>query len=55
MIVDVRLVQTRIPEKAFDEATRMAAEAGVSLAAWLRGLVLQATGVNGLGVKVAEE
>lgn len=51
-VVDVKLMQTRVPVRAFEEAVRLASEAGVSHAAWLRGLVLRETRVNGRGKKV---
>lgn len=48
-------VQTYVPKKAHAEAIRMATEAGISVADWLRQLVLRETGVNGRGRKTDKE
>ena len=50
-----KLMQTRVPEPACDEAERRAAAAGISQAAWLRQLVLRETGFDGNGKKIPNE
>jgi len=52
---DLKLMQTRVPERAYEEAERLAREEGVTLAAWLRRLVLSTTHVDGTGKKIKKE
>lgn len=45
----LKLIQTRIPDKALVKIEKLAAREGLSNAAWLRQQILKLVGVDGLG------
>ena len=49
--VNTKLIQTRLPKRAFDEVVKRAAKDGSSVATWLRQVVLRVVGVDGTGTR----
>lgn len=49
-----KLIQTEVPETAHKAAADLAAKEGLSLRTWLKRLVLDKVGYDGLGKKIGK-